>query len=438
MFLFRRAKNREIAQQRVKESSQYLSACLEYCLNLSVQNEYNMVQLSNRVLELEESATLAMARKSRELKAQGKDIISLSLGEPDFFTPDFIKQAAVEALEQNYTMYTPVPGYDDLRDAIVEKFIRDNAIPYSRENIVVSTGAKQSIANLVMAVINPGDEVIIPAPYWVSYSQIVQLSGGVPVVVPTTIESDFKFTPDQFRKAISPKTKMMMFSSPCNPTGTVYTKEELRALADVLKENPQLIVMSDEIYEHINFVGHHFSLAQFEDVRNQVVTVNGVSKAWAMTGWRLGYIGAPKEIADACNKIQGQFTSGTCSIAQRASLAAVKANPAVLKDMVKAFENRRALVLKALSNMPGVKANQPGGAFYVFPDVSSFFGKKAGDKTIHTAEELCMYLLDNGVALVSGEAFGDPNCMRISYAASEETLTEAMNRIANALAQIKS
>ena len=303
-----------------------------------------MIQLSNRVLEMEESATLAMSRKSRELRAQGKDIISLSLGEPDFHTPDFIKKAAQEAMDQNFTTYTPVPGYDDLRDAIANKFNRDNGIPYKRENIVVSTGAKQSIANLVMAAINPGDEVIIPAPYWVSYAEIVKVAGGIPVVVSTTIESDFKFTPEQFRKALSPKTKMMMFSSPCNPTGTVYTKEELRALADVVKENPQIMVMSDEIYEHINFVGHNHSMAQFDDVREQVVTVNGVSKAWAMTGWRVGYIGAPKEIADACNKIQGQFTSGTCSIAQRATIAAVNADPAILKDMVKAFENRRKLV----------------------------------------------------------------------------------------------
>lgn len=395
-----------------------------------------MIQLSNRVLEMEESATLAMSRKSRELRAQGKDIISLSLGEPDFHTPDFIKEAAAEAMEQNFTTYTPVPGYDDLRDAIANKFNRDNGIPYKRENIVVSTGAKQSIANLVMAAINPGDEVIIPAPYWVSYAEIVKVAGGIPVVVQTTIDSDFKFTPEQFRKAITPKSKMMMFSSPCNPTGTVYTKEELRALADVVKENPNIIVMSDEIYEHINFVGHNHSMAQFEDVREQIVTVNGVSKAWAMTGWRVGYIGAPKEIADACNKIQGQFTSGTCSIAQRATIAAVNADPAVLKDMVKAFENRRALVLDALNNMPGVKSNKPGGAFYVFPDISSFFGKKHGDATIGSAEDLCMYLLDKGVALVSGEAFGDANCMRISYAASEETLTEAMKRVANALAEL--
>jgi aspartate aminotransferase len=385
---------------------------------------------------MEESATLAMSRKSRELRAQGKDIISLSLGEPDFHTPDFIKQAAVEAMEQNYTTYTPVPGYDDLRDAIALKFNRDNNIPYKRENIVVSTGAKQSIANLVMAVINPGDEVIIPAPYWVSYAEIVKVAGGIPVVVPTTIESDFKFTADQFRAAISSKTKLMMFSSPCNPTGTVYTKDELRELADVVKANPQLIVMSDEIYEHINFVGHHYSMAQFEDVFEQIVTVNGVSKAWAMTGWRVGYIGAPKLIADACNKIQGQFTSGTCSIAQRATIAAVNANPAILKDMVRAFESRRELVLNALNAMPGVKCNRPGGAFYVFPDISSFFGKSCNGKQIHSAEELCMYLLDKGVALVSGEAFGDPNCMRISYAASEETLTEAMSRVARALAEL--
>lgn len=396
-----------------------------------------MIQLSERILSMEESATLAMSRKSRELKAQGKDIISLSLGEPDFNTPEFIKKAAVEALEQNYTTYTPVPGYDDLRDAIANKFNRDNHIPYTRENIVVSTGAKQSIANLIMATINPGDEVIIPAPYWVSYAEIVKVAGGIPVVIPTSIESDFKFTPEQFRNSITTKSKMMMFSSPCNPTGTVYTKEELRALADVLKENPSILLMSDEIYEHINFVGHHFSMAQFDDVRDQIITVNGVSKAWAMTGWRVGYIGAPKVIADACNKMQGQFTSATCSIAQRATIAAVNADPAILKDMVAAFESRRELVLNALNQMPGVKCNRPGGAFYVFPDISSFFGKSFEGKTIHTAEDLCMYLLDKGVALVSGEAFGDANCMRISYAASEETLTEAMKRVATALAQLK-
>lgn len=396
-----------------------------------------MIQLSDRILSMEESATLAMSRKSRELRAQGKDIISLSLGEPDFHTPQFIKDAALEAMNQNFTTYTPVPGYDDLREAIAHKFNRDNHIPYTKDNIVVSTGAKQSIANLVMAVINPGDEVIIPAPYWVSYAEIVKVAGGIPVVVTTTIENDFKFTAAQFRNAITAKSKLMMFSSPCNPTGTVYTKEELRELADVVKDNPNLMVMSDEIYEHINFVGHHYSIAQFEDVYEQIITVNGVSKAWAMTGWRVGYIGAPKLIADACNKMQGQFTSGTCSIAQRATIAAVNADPAILKDMVKAFENRRELVLNALNAMPGVKCNRPGGAFYVFPDVSSFFGKSVDGKTIHSAEDLCMYLLDKGVALVSGEAFGDPTCLRISYAASEETLTEAMRRVAIALEQLK-
>jgi aspartate aminotransferase len=393
-----------------------------------------MTHLSDRILAMEESATLAMSRKSRELKALGKNIISLSLGEPDFTTPDFIKESAKIALDQNYTQYTPVPGYDDLRDAIALKFNRDNKIPYKRENIVVSTGAKQSIANLIMATINPGDEVIIPAPFWVSYSEIVKVAGGKAVIVPTSIENDFKFTPEQFRNALSSRTKMMMFSSPCNPTGTVYTKQELRALADVVKENPQLIVMSDEIYEHINFTGSHFSMAQFEDVFSQIVTINGVSKAWAMTGWRVGYLGASKEIADACNKMQGQFTSATCSIAQRATIAAVQADPSVLNEMVLAFKNRRTLVLNALNKMPGVKCNEPGGAFYVFPDVSSFFGKTDGKVTIHSSEELCMYLLDKGIALVSGEAFGDSKCLRISYAASEETLTEAMKRIGDSLA----
>lgn len=396
-----------------------------------------MIQLSDRLQAMEESATLAMSKKSRELKAQGKDVISLSLGEPDFFTPQFIKDAAVEAMNQNYTMYTPVPGYEDLRVAIAEKFQRDNGITYTKDQIVVSTGAKQSIANVVMSLINEGDEVIIPAPYWVSYAEIVKVTGGVPVVVPTTIESDFKFTPEQFRQAITPKTKLMIFSSPCNPTGTVYTKDELRGLADVLVQHPGMVVLSDEIYEHINFTGQHFSLAQFEDVYNQVVTVNGVSKAWAMTGWRVGYIGAPKEIAAACEKVQGQFTSATCSIAQRATIAAVKADPAVLKDMIAAFARRRELVLDALAKMPGVKSNRPGGAFYVFPDISAFFGKKFGEQVITNAHDLCMYLLNEGlVALVSGDAFGDPDCLRISYAASEETLTEAMRRMADALAKL--
>lgn len=397
-----------------------------------------MTHLSNRILAMEESATLAMSRVSRELKAAGKDIISLSLGEPDFFTPQFIKDAALEAMNNNFTMYTPVAGYDDLRESIALKFKRDNNLTYSKEQIVVSTGAKQSIANVVMSCINPGDEVIIPAPYWVSYVEIVKVVEGIPVIVHAGIDTDFKITAAQFEAAITPKTKMMIFSTPCNPTGSVYSKEELRALADVIVKYPNLVVICDEIYEHINFIGKHESLAQFDEIYDQVVTINGVSKAWAMTGWRLGYIGANKTIADACNKVQGQFTSGTCSITQKASIAAMKADPSVLNDMISAFKNRRDLVLKALNAMPGVKTNVPDGAFYVFPDVSSFFGKSYNGQTIHDANELCVYLLSEAmVALVTGDAFGDPNCIRISYAASEETLTTAMNRVAEALSKLK-
>jgi aspartate aminotransferase len=396
-----------------------------------------MIQLSERLLAMEESATIAMAKKSRELKAQGLDVISLSLGEPDFFTPQFIKDAAVEALEQNYTMYTPVPGYDDLRESISLKFRRDNGLDYAKDQIVVSTGAKQSIANVVLSLINPGDEVIIPAPYWVSYVEIVKVAEGIPVIVHAGIEKDFKISGADLEAAITPKTKMLIFSTPCNPTGSVYTKEELKDLADVLVKYPQVVALSDEIYEHINFIGKHESFAQFPEIYNQVVTVNGVSKAWAMTGWRLGYIGAPKEIASACDKVQGQFTSATCSIAQRAAIAAMKADPSVLKDMIEAFKRRRQLVLDALATMPGIISNQPGGAFYVFPDCSSFFGKSANGRQINNSDDLCMYLLEEGlVALVGGEAFGAPNCFRISYAASEETLTKAMNRIKEALAKL--
>lgn len=396
-----------------------------------------MIKLSERLNAMEESATLAMSRKSRELKAEGKDVISLSLGEPDFFTPQFIKDAAVEAMNNNFTMYTPVPGYDDLREAICRKFERDNGLKYTKEQIVVSTGAKQSIANVVLSLIGKGDEVIIPAPYWVSYLEIVKVAEGVPVVVSAGIDNDFKITGKELEAAITPKTKLMIFSTPCNPTGTVYTKEELRGLADVIKKYPGLVVICDEIYEHINFIGKHESLAQFADVYDQVVTVNGMSKAWAMTGWRMGYIGAPKVIADACTKIQGQFTSGTCSITQKASIAALDADPSVLKDMISAFDNRRHLVLKALNEMQGVKTNVPVGAFYVFPDVSSFFGKSYGEYKINNADDLCLYLLSEAwVGLVTGDAFGDPNCIRISYAASEETLTEAMKRIKSALEKL--
>lgn len=396
-----------------------------------------MIQLSERLNAMEESATIAMSRKSRELKAEGKDVISLSLGEPDFHTPDFIKQAAVEAMEQNYTTYSPVPGYDDLREAICDKFKRDNGLTYSKEQIVVSTGAKQSIANVVLSLINPGDEVIIPAPYWVSYVEIVKVAEGIPVIVHADIEADFKFTGKQLEAAITPKTKLVMFSTPCNPTGSVYTKEELKDLADVLVKHKQVAVIADEIYEHINFVGKHESLAQFPEVYDQVITINGVSKAWAMTGWRLGYIGASKEIAGACNKIQGQFTSGTSSITQRATIAALKKDPSFLGEMQEAFKNRRKLVLEALQAMDGVKVNEPGGAFYFFPDVSSFFGKSYNGNKVKDANDLSLYLLEEAlVALVSGDAFGDPKCIRISYATDEATLTKAMNRIAEALKKL--
>jgi aspartate aminotransferase len=396
-----------------------------------------MIQLSERLLAMQESATIAMSRKSRELKAEGKDIISLSLGEPDFFTPQFIKDAAVDAMENNFTMYTPVPGYDDLRESISMKFKRDNGLDYAKDQIVVSTGAKQSIANVVLSIVGPGDEVIVPAPYWVSYVEIVKVAEGTPVVINAGIENDFKINGKQLEAAITPKTKMLIFSTPCNPTGSVYTKEELKDLADVLKKYPHIVVIADEIYEHINFIGKHESLAQFPEVYNQVVTINGVSKAWAMTGWRLGYIGAPKVIADACNKVQGQFTSGTCSITQKAAIAAMKADPSVLNEMIAAFNNRRKLVLSALNEMPGVNANVPVGAFYVFPEISSFFGKSYNGFTIHNADDICLYLLAEAlVALVTGDAFGDPNCIRISYAASEETLTEAMKRIKVALAKL--
>ena len=393
-----------------------------------------MIRLSERLLSMEESATIAMSRKSRELKAQGKDIISLSLGEPDFFTPQFIKDAALEAMNNNFTMYTPVPGYEDLRESIALKFKRDNNLVYTKDQIVVSTGAKQSIANVVLSLINPGDEVIIPAPYWVSYLEIVKVAEGIPVIVHAGIENDFKITGAQLEAAITPKTKLMLFSTPCNPTGSVYSKDELKDLANVLQKYPSLIALSDEIYEHINFEGKHESLAQFPEIYDQVVTVNGVSKAWAMTGWRLGYIAAHKDIAAACDKVQGQFTSATCSITQKAAIAAMNADPKVLDEMIGAFKSRRKLVLDALAEIPGLISNKPGGAFYVFPNVSAFFGKSYNGRIISNSDELCMYLLEEGlVALVGGDAFGDPNCMRISYAASEKTLTEAMKRIKNAL-----
>ena len=393
--------------------------------------------LSERVNNLSESATIAMARKSRELKAQGIDVISLSLGEPDFNTPDFIKEAAKEGIDQNYSKYMAVNGYEDLRTAICDKFKRDNDVSYNINQIVVSTGAKQSIANVALSLINPGDEVIIPAPYWVSYEEIFKMAGAVIVPIETTIENDFKITAEQLKNAINEKTKLMIYSSPCNPSGSVYSKEELRSLADVLVQYSSVVVVSDEIYEHINFTDSYFSMAAFDDMYQQVVTVNGVSKSFAMTGWRLGYIGAPEWIAKACTKIQGQFTSGASSISQRAALAAVSYSPKVILPMKEAFLERRNFMLKDLRNIKGIKINEPKGAFYLFPDVSELFGQHFDGKTINNADDLCLFLLEEAkVALVTGNAFGSPNCIRISYAASMEQLKEAVYRIKSAISQL--
>jgi len=393
--------------------------------------------LSERVNNLSESATIAMARKSRELKAQGIDVISLSLGEPDFNTPDFIKESAKEGIDQNYSKYMAVNGYEDLRSAICDKFKRDNDISYNINQIVVSTGAKQSIANVALSLINPGDEVIIPAPYWVSYEEIFKMAGAVIVPIETTIENDFKITAEQLKNAINEKTKLMIYSSPCNPSGSVYSKEELRSLAEVLVQHSSVVVVSDEIYEHINFTDSYFSMAAFDDMYQQVVTVNGVSKSFAMTGWRLGYIGAPEWIAKACTKIQGQFTSGASSISQRAALAAVSYSPNVILPMKEAFLERRNFMLKELRNIEGIKINEPNGAFYLFPDVSELFGQHFDGKTINNADDLCLFLLEEAkVALVTGNAFGSPNCIRISYAASMEQLKEAVYRIKSAISQL--
>lgn len=390
--------------------------------------------LSERVLNMATSATLAMAAKARELRAEGKDIIGLSLGEPDFNTPDFIKEAAKQAIDQNYNSYSPVDGYADLKDAIIKKFQRDNQLTYRPNEIVVSTGAKQSLANVAMAVINSGDEVILPAPYWVSYSEIVKLAEGIPVEVQTSIENDFKMTADQLEAAITPKTKMLWYSSPCNPSGSVYSKEELEALAAVLRKHPEIIIVSDEIYEHINFSEGHTSIASLEGMFDRTVTVNGVSKAFAMTGWRIGYIGAPDWIARACNKIQGQITSGANCIAQRATITALEAPVSSIQYMIDKFKERRDLVLSLLGEIQGFQLNVPEGAFYVFPNISSFFGKTIKGKTIENASDFALFLLEEAnVATVTGEAFGNPNCIRISYAASEESLKEAISRIKAAI-----
>lgn len=391
--------------------------------------------LSDRINNLSTSQTLAMAALARELKAQGKDIISLSLGEPDFNTPDFIKEAAKKAIDENYSTYTPVDGYVELKEAICRKFKRDNDLDYKPANIVVSTGAKQSLYNIAQVMLNDGDEVILPAPYWVSYYEIIKLSGGVPVIVPTTVESEFKITADQLEKAITPKTKMIWFSSPCNPSGSVYSRAEFEAMAKVLEKHPNIFAVADEIYEHINFTGTFCSIASVPGMFDRTITVNGVAKAFAMTGWRIGYIGAPEFIAKACTKMQGQVTSGANSIAQRATIAAVEADPSVLNDMVKAFHSRRDLVVKGVREIPGFKCTVPEGAFYVFPDVSYYFGKTLRGKTINNADDFSMYLLSEAnVATVTGDAFGNPNCIRLSYATSEEALTEALRRIKEALA----
>lgn len=394
-----------------------------------------MNSLSDRINNLSTSQTLAMAALARELKAQGKDIISLSLGEPDFNTPDFIKEAAKKAIDENYSTYSPVDGYAELKEAICRKFKRDNNLEYKPANIVVSTGAKQSLYNIAQVMLNEGDEVILPAPYWVSYFEIVKMAGGIPVEVPTTVESDFKITPEQLKKAISPKTKMIWYSSPCNPSGSVYSLEEFTAIAKVLEKHPNIYVVADEIYEHINFSGTFCSIASIPGMFERTITVNGVAKAFAMTGWRIGYIGAPEFIAKACTKMQGQVTSGANSIAQRATIAAVDADPKVLNYMVEAFHKRRDLVVGLIKEIPGLKINVPEGAFYVFPDVSSFFGKTLRGTLIKDATDFSMYLLaEANVATVTGDAFGNANCIRFSYATSEEQLTEALRRIKEVLA----
>jgi len=390
--------------------------------------------LSDRILNMSTSATLAMAAKTRELRAEGKDIIGLSLGEPDFNTPDYIKEAAIQAINDNYSSYTPVDGYVELKEAIIKKFKRDNNLIYTASQIVVSTGAKQSLANVAAVLINKGDEVIIPSPYWVSYADLLKLNEGIPVEVKTSIDTDFKITPKQLEAAITPKTKMIWYSSPCNPSGSVYSKEELRALADVLQKHPNIIVVSDEIYEHINFIGEHASMAQFDDMFNRTVTVNGVSKAFAMTGWRIGYIGAPEYIARACNKMQGQITSGANCIAQRATITALNESPERVQFMVDEFKKRRDLIISLLNDIPTFKNNMPEGAFYVFPDVSYYFGKTLRGKLIKNAVDFSFYLLEEAlVATVDGEAFGNPDCIRISYAASQAEIIEAIKRIKAAL-----
>lgn len=396
-----------------------------------------MSQLSDRINRLAPSATLAMSQKSGEMKAQGIDVINLSVGEPDFDTPDHIKAAAKQAIDENYSRYSPVPGYASLREAISNKLQRENHLRYGIQEILVSNGAKQSVCNTVMALVNGGDEVIIPAPYWVSYPQMVKLAGGTPVIVPTGFEQDFKMKPAQLESAITPKTRLIILCSPSNPTGSVYTKEELRALADVVLKHENLYVLADEIYEHINYMGAHESIAQFEGMRDRSIIVNGVSKAYAMTGWRIGYIAAPEWIVKACNKLQGQYTSGPCSVSQKAAEAAYNLDQRCVETMRQAFERRRNLIVELAKAIPGLEVNEPQGAFYLFPKCSSFYGKSDGKRVINNSTDLAMYLLEEAhVATVGGDAFGDADCFRMSYATSDDNIREAMRRIADALSRL--
>ena len=394
-----------------------------------------MTKLSDRLNRLAPSATLAMSQKSGEMKAQGIDVINMSVGEPDFNTPDHIKEAAKKAIDENYSRYSPVPGYIELRKAIVEKLKKENGLEYSTNEILVSNGAKQSVCNTVMALVNDGEEVIIPAPYWVSYPQMVKLAGGEPVIVEAGFEQNFKMTPEQFEAAITPKTRMLILCSPSNPTGSVYSEEELRGLADVIKRHEGLYVLADEIYEHINYVGKHSSIAHIEGMRERTIIVNGVSKAYAMTGWRIGFIAAPEWIVKGCNKLQGQYTSGPCSVSQKAAEAAYTTSQECVETMRKAFERRRDLIVELAKDIPGLEVNKPEGAFYLFPKCSSFFGKSYNGKKIENSTDLAMFLLEVGhVATVGGDAFGDPYCFRMSYATSDDNIREAMKRIKDTLA----
>lgn len=397
-----------------------------------------MAELSNRLNRLAPSATLAMSQKSSEMKAQGVDVINLSVGEPDFNTPDHIKEAAKKAIEDNFSRYSPVPGYPELRKAIVAKLKNENGLDYSMSEILVSNGAKQSVCNTVMALVNDGEEVIIPAPYWVSYPQMVKLAGGTPVIVNAGFDQDFKMTPEQLEAAITPKTRMLILCSPSNPTGSVYSKEELEALAEVIKRHEGLYVLADEIYEHINYVGHHESIAQFPGMKERSIIVNGVSKAYAMTGWRIGFIAAPEWIVKGCNKLQGQYTSGPCSVSQKAAEAAYTTSQECVETMRKAFERRRDLIVSLAKEIPGLEVNCPQGAFYLFPKCSSFYGKSYEGRKIETSTDLAMFLLEEGhVATVGGDAFGDPECFRMSYATSDDNIREAMLRIKETLAKLK-